>query len=91
MKNINKKLFIGLFTATQVFLIFFHIHKHSSFTTLSYQKQKYEKRKSELINIKQDLKQTLYKTQNLNSIKQFALHTLKMHEIKLSQIKAIPV
>ncbi|MBA3954454.1 hypothetical protein H0X48_04000 [Candidatus Dependentiae bacterium] len=90
MKNINKKLFIGFFLVVQVFLIFFHIHKQSSFTTLSYQKQKYEKRKNELIDLKQQLKQALYTAQNLSSIKQFALNTLHMKEIKLSQIKAMP-
>lgn len=89
-ENMHKKLFIGFFVITQVFLIFFHIHKHSSFTTLSYQNQKYEKRKTELVNLKQQLMQALYTAQNLSSIKHFALNTLHMQEIKLSQIKALP-
>lgn len=56
---------------------------------LSYQKQKYEKKKLELAHKKQELTHTLHENRNLADIKTFALNA-KMRKITLDQVKTIP-
>jgi cell division protein FtsL len=88
--NNKKKFFIAFFIAVQLFLIFFHIHKRSIFIKLSYEKQKYEKQKEQLLERKQQLRQELAAVQDLQTIKKNALTELKMQKIALDQIKALP-
>jgi hypothetical protein len=77
-----------VFICTQLFFIFFQIYKQTRLITLSYQKQKHEKFKFDLLEKKQHLKQLLHATHNYTAIKEFALkHT--MQKIQLSQIKTL--
>lgn len=78
------------FVIIQIFLIFFYIHKESSKIKLSYQKQKNEKLKQELIEQKQNLAQLLHEKQHQKEIKDFAINNLEMQKIKLNQIKILP-
>jgi len=54
MKRIT---FISMFIIAHIFFIFFMINKHMQVIKLSYQKQKYENEKKELMQKKQDLSQ----------------------------------
>lgn len=84
----KKNIFIIVFIGTQIFFIFFYIHTQSRIIKLSYDKQKNEKTKNNLIQRKQELKQMLCATHNYGVVKQFALEK-NMKQITLSQIKKI--
>lgn len=86
MKN---NAFILLFFALQLFLVFFYIHHQSEALKLSYQKQKYEKKRLELAHKKQEITHALHASHNLADIKAFALNA-KMRKIGLDQIKTVP-
>ena len=51
----KKATFITLFVATHVFFIFFQINKHNQIIKLTYQNQKYENEKKELVQQNQEL------------------------------------
>ena len=85
-KNTALFLFVGL----QLFLIFFYIHHQSMVIKLSYQKQKYEKKKLDLSQKKQQLTHALHANHNLSDIKTFALRN-NMRKMTLNQIKTIPI
>lgn len=85
MKRIS---FLFLFIFTQIFLIFFQIHKQSKIISLSYKNQKAEKQKIELIQRRQNLKQQIYFLQNPKTIKDFAINN-GFEKIKINQIKNI--
>lgn len=84
-KNTSLILFVGL----QLFLVFFYIHHQSMAIKLSYQKQKYEKKKLELAQRKQEITHALHENRNLADIKAFALNA-KMRKITLDQVKTVP-
>jgi sortase (surface protein transpeptidase) len=86
---VKKKLFIATFVATQLFFIFFHIHKQSQFIKLSYEKQKYEKLAKELAQKKQSILQSLHIAQNRSAIKSYAEQELKMKKVRLDQVKTL--
>ena len=56
---------------------------------LSYQKQKYERKKLELAHKKQDITHALHAHHDLADIKTFALNA-NMKKIRLDQIKTVP-
>lgn len=56
---------------------------------LSYQKQKYEKKKLELAHKKQEITHELHANRDLSDIKTFALNAT-MKKIRLDQIKTVP-
>jgi cell division protein FtsL len=85
----KRPYFITIFVCTQVFLVFFQIHKHSKIIRLSYQKQKNEQKREELTHQIQALTQQLYRLKEQSSIKQFAQEQLGMKKIKISQIKKL--
>jgi len=85
----KKITFISLFIATHVFFIFFMIHKHMQIIRLSFQKQKYENKKKELIQKKQSLSQQWYHLLKRSTIKKFAQSNLKMSKLRLNQINRI--
>jgi len=85
----KKATFIALFIATHIFFIFFQINKHNQIITLSYQKQKYEKEKKELLQQEQTLSQKLCEIKKRSHITKYAKKTLKMSKVKLKQIKKI--
>jgi len=85
----RKSTFIGLFIITHLFFIFFQIHKHNQIIKLSYQKQKYENKKKELLQKKEHLSQKWYQMQKRSTIKKFAKKNLKMSKVKLKQIKKL--
>jgi hypothetical protein len=84
----KRKLFLSLFICIQLFFVFFYIHDQSQRIQLSYQKQKYEKKKAELTEKRQALAQALHASHNLAAIKAFALRS-HMQKIKLHQIKSL--
>lgn len=85
----KRPYFITIFLGTQVFLVFFQIHKHSKMIRLSYQKQKSEQRKEQLVQQVQSLTQQLYVLKEQSSVKQFAQEHLGMKKIKISQVKKL--
>ena len=85
----KRPYFITIFVTTHIFFIFFQIHKHSKIIRLSYQKQKSEQKREQLVQRVQELTQQLYALKEQSSIKQFAQEMLGMKKIKLSQIKKI--
>ncbi len=84
----KRKLSLTLFVGIQLFFVFFYIYDQSQKIQLSYQKQKYEKLKVELLDKRQTLKQALHATHNLTAIKAFAINS-NMHKVKLHQIKTL--
>jgi hypothetical protein len=85
----NKTAFPIIFIGIQIFLVFFYIHHRSSLIKLSYQKQKFEKKKAQLNQKKQELKQELHASHDLSHIKNFAVES-QMQKISLNQIKTAP-
>lgn len=73
----------------QLLLVFFYIYHQNVLIKLSYQKQKYEKKKLVLSQKKQELKQELHSQHDLSHIKDFAVQS-KMQKIRLNQIKTVP-
>jgi len=88
-ERMKKSAFMILFIGLQIFLIFFYIYHRSSLIKLSYQKQKYEKKKLQLNQKKQELKQELHASHDLAQIKNFAVQS-HMQKITLDQIKPVP-
>lgn len=84
----KSKFVFFVFICVQLFFVFFYIHDQSQRIQLSYQKQKYEKRKTELLAKKQTLQQTLHATHNLAAIKAYAVQA-KLQKVKLNQIKTL--
>lgn len=84
-----KYKFAICFLLTQLFLIFFEIHRQSKIIKLSYQKQKLEKNIAELLLKKQKLKQEIESEKNLSKIKSFAINNLGMEKIELSKLKKL--
>lgn len=84
----KRKFSLTLFVSIQLFFVFFYIYDQSQKIKLSYQKQKYEKLKAELLEKRQTFKQALHATHNLAAIKAFAINS-KMHKVKLHQIKTL--
>lgn len=85
----KKPSFIILFASIQIFLIFFYIHHQSMVIKLSFQKQKSEKRRRELVHKIQQLKQALHTSHDLAHIKEFATQS-QMQKVHLNQIKPVP-
>ena len=85
----KKITFIVLFIATHIFFMLFQINNRSQITKLSYQKQKYENQKKNLLQKQQELSQQWYQMRKRSTIKKFAKNNLKMGKVKLKQIKKI--
>ena len=85
----KKNTFFIVFIGVQLLLLFLYIHHQSMAIKLSYQKQKYEKKKLELAHKKQEITHALHANHDLADIKVFALNA-KMKKITLDQIKTIP-
>lgn len=83
----KKAYFITLFVGMHIIFIILQIHKQSSFIKLSYDKQRLEKEKRELLAQKDTLTQQLSQLQDHETIKEFALNTLKMEQVSLKQIR----
>jgi len=80
--------FILLFFVVQLFLVFFQIHKNSTFVKYSYAKQRNEKLRAELIEEKNALNHALQALKSRASIKDEA--ELKgMTPVRLDRIKRI--
>ena len=85
----KKNGFFILCACVQLLLLFFYIHHNQELDALSYTKQKYDKKKQELLMKKQDLKQALQESHDLAHIKEFALNA-HMKKITLDQIRTVP-
>ncbi len=85
----KKGKFLTLFIVTHVGFIFLQIHKHMQFIKHSFLKQKNERLLAQLEQQKQELTNQWYGIQNKSDIKKYALDTLKMQPIKLSQLKRL--
>jgi hypothetical protein len=88
--QMNKQLFIVIIIGLHISFILLQIHKQSYVMQLSYQKQKKEKFKQELIEKKNTLTQQLQIVHNRSTIKKFAEKNLGMKKISLNQIKQMP-
>ena len=77
------------FIAFQIFLIFFYIHHQSRLIRYSYQQQKLEKKRVDLLNKKRELTHALHASYNLSKIKDFAVQA-NMQKITLNQVKTVP-
>ncbi len=86
----KKTLFIAVFIGAHIIFIFLQIHKHSQVIHYSYEKQKKETQKNNLIQKRQLVEQQQYAIKNRSTIKQFAGNVLRMKKVKLSQIKKLP-
>jgi hypothetical protein len=82
--------FLLVIVGSQLFFVFLLINKSSKFIKESYEKQKLELTKSELLHKKEVLTNQLYAHKNPTLIKKFAQEILKLQPIKINQIKKIP-
>lgn len=85
----KKTGFILIFISTHVTFVFLQIHQYSHLINNSYQKQKTEKMKEQLLQKKQALTHQLYALHNKTAIKNFAQNQLKMEPIDMQQIKKL--
>jgi hypothetical protein len=85
----KKSAFTLVFVSIQLFLVFFYIHHQSTLIKLSYEQQKFEKKKLELAQKKQEITHALHASHDLSVIKDFAVQS-KMQKITLAQVKAVP-
>jgi len=85
----KRSLFISTFIGVHLFFAFFQVHKHSNLIKLSYQKQKHELTRENLIQKKRDLTQQLYALQDRAAIKEFAQQELKMEKVSINQVKKL--
>lgn len=85
----KKGRFLTLFIMTHVGFIFLQIHKHMQFIKQSFVKQKNERILAQLEQHKQELTNQWYGLQNKSDIKKYALETLHMQPVKLSQLKRL--
>jgi hypothetical protein len=74
----------------QIMFIFLYIHKQSTIIKLSYEKQRNEKQKEELLLRKNMLIQQLQGLQNRTIVKEYATKKLGMKKIQLPQIMVLP-
>jgi len=72
-----------------VIFIILQIHKQSSFIRLSFDKQRLEKEKRELLAQQDSLTQQLSQLQDHDTVKEFARNQLNMEQISLKQIRHI--
>lgn len=84
----KRSWFITLFISTHILFILLIIHKQNRFIDLSYQNQKKEKQKNELLNSKKELTNQLYAQANHSHIKTYAIKN-GMEPISLAQVKKI--
>ena len=82
------KLALTAFITLQVLFTFLYIHKQSWYIQLIYQKQKYEKQKTNLIERKHQLQQELYARKDLRSAKDYA-QAQGMQKITRAQIRPV--
>jgi uncharacterized membrane-anchored protein YhcB (DUF1043 family) len=82
----KKTTFIALFVGIHVTFVFLQIHKQSIFIGLSFEKQRLEKRKDELMEQKDQLSGQLYALNDQASIKHFALTQLNMKSLSLHNL-----
>ncbi|NBP00254.1 MAG: hypothetical protein EBU90_09045 [Proteobacteria bacterium] len=85
----KKLYFIVFFISFHILLIGIKINKQSQFIKISYERQRLEQKKIELLQQKQALTNDLYAFQNPALIKQFAQDVLNMEPLNLKQVKRI--
>ena len=85
----KKRTFIALFITINLLFIFLYIHKQSTIIKLSFEKQRNEKLKEELMLQKNTLIQQLHTLNTKPAIKEHAAKTLGMKKIDLKQITVI--
>lgn len=84
----KKPIFITIFFATQIFLVFFYINRQAKIIKLSYYKQKLENQKETLLAQKEKSSQLLSQEKNRLNIKTFVKQELGFDNTKLEQIKS---
>lgn len=85
MKQRNVALFLG----AQLLFVFLHIHKHIFFIKTSFDRQKKERRRDQLLQQKEFTIQQLQAAQNKTGIKEFAVTELKFQPIRMHQIRRL--
>ena len=72
-----------------IVFIFFYIYHHSIVIKLSFQKQRLEKIKFQLIEQKKEVQYTLETIKSRSSIKNYAEEQLHWHKVRLDDIKRL--
>lgn len=85
----KKTGFVLIFISTHITFVFLQIHQYSQIINISYQKQKTEKLKQQLVQKKQSLTHQLYALQNKTAVQKFAQSNLHMQPIDIAQIKKL--
>jgi Tfp pilus assembly protein PilO len=85
----KRSIFITIFISIHILFVGLQIHKHGLFVQLSYQKQKQEKLKDELLQRKQELAHQLHAAKAPTLIKQYVVQKNGMERVKLAQIKRL--
>ena len=85
----KKHTFITLFIVLHLLLIVLQIYKQSMFVKHSYEKQRLEQERKQLLAHKQKLEQQLAEFHNPDVVKQFALHELGMQPVQRKQIQKL--
>ncbi|HEX2977657.1 MAG TPA: hypothetical protein VHO47_00840 [Candidatus Babeliales bacterium] len=82
----RKRTFIAFFVGIHLTFIVLVIHKQSLFISLSFEKQRLEKQKLELLQEKDTLSQELFALNNKSDIKKFATEQLNMKQLALGSL-----
>lgn len=84
-----RNLFVLVFIGTHIIFVILQIHRHTSYTQYSYQKQKNEKIYASLLKEQELLSHELHVLYNNEVIKFYAQNNLGMMSINVHHIKRI--
>ncbi len=85
----KKTTFATIFFCTHILFVILVIHKQNLFISLSYDKQKKEKLREELLEQKKLLTQRNHALANPSLVKDFAKKNLNMEPIALTQVRKL--
>lgn len=85
----KKVFFVSIVVCANVLFIILNIHQYSQVIKLTYEKQKNELLKNNLVQKKQSLTHHFYALQNRSEIKKFVSTELNMEPLTLKQIKKL--
>ena len=85
----KKLTFAFIFFGTHIAFIVFTIHKQNQFISLSYEKQKKEALRDELMEKQKQLTQQYHALTNPTYVKAFAQKQLSMEPVALTQVRKL--
>lgn len=85
----KQRTFIVLFIAINIIFIVLHIHKQSLMVKLSYEKQRLEHERQQLISKKDSLVHQWHELHKPSAIKEYAQKELGMRKPSLNQLKKL--